>query len=125
MFGLVAIGCRGITTVEPTTENEVRVLAETDRLAGVLGVKVRGEITDYVLERSNAECGIGVAHCIAAAWYERGVCYYYRPEINRYSLEFMTDLAAHEVCHSKHFFHDHKHWQCMVDLGAIPTYPEP
>ena len=98
------------------TEQEAWVLAETARIAGVLNVRVHGELTDHVYSPGEGQ--------VAAGWYEGGVAYYYRPWIMKQSLETLTDVAGHEVCHAVSFFHDAAHWRCMAQV-AHPTYAFP
>lgn len=107
--------------VSPDGEKESFLLAETARFAGLMGVKVRGEITDTPYY---------VGTSVATGWYTSGTAYYYRPLVK--NLEFqptagretLTNVAAHEVCHTVSINHDLAHWECM-NRWAFPTYPKP
>jgi len=116
---LVLTGCNATwDPVSPSTDNEYLILAETARLAGLMGVKVTGEITDTPYF---------VGQQAAVGWYLAGTAYYYRPyvaNLGEDGWETVTNVAAHEVCHAISMQHDVKHWECM-DLWATPTYPHP
>jgi len=75
---------------------EQHVLDETTRFAGLLGVSVRGVLTDHVY---NVRCSDGTM-CPAAGWYADGRAYYWRPNLLKHDADFGTALAAHEVCHA-------------------------
>lgn len=119
--GMAACGATTPTTA-PTTPVEDALLAETARLAAVLGVRVRGEITEkrYITPQGEA-----------TGWYSGGVAYYNRamvaqgvslePEPYR---ETATNVAGHEVCHTQSRGHDLLHWGCSARIAA-PTYPRP
>lgn len=118
LLALSSAGCgaSGWGTVPSDGEKEVVLLRETDRVAAVLHVKVRGEITDKLSKYQDP---------LTAGFYDGGVAYFYRPVIEQYvSLEECPNVAAHEVCHAISRNHDHKHWECMASV-ASPTYPEP
>lgn len=122
---LVSLGCNfEYSFVEPSGIVEEMLISETARFAGILGVQVRGEITDKLAPNQIS------AVVTPLSWYDEGIAYYYRPMLHRVSLtpeagkETATNIAAHEVCHSKHFLHDISHWLCSDDL-ATPTYARP
>lgn len=100
------------------TEQEAHVLAETARFAGMLHVQVRGALTET----------IGRPTCegwIPYGWYKDGVAYFYRPAVQRHSLDEVSTWAAHEVCHAKTGKeHDLAHWECVASIST-PTYPRP
>lgn len=100
------------TAVGPSDPREEHVLAETARFAAVLGVRIRGVVTEdiYAVKGSDGE------PVPAAGWYESGVAYYWRPELLRRDLDFGTALAAHEVCHAISRRHDDKHAECVRRL---------
>lgn len=128
LLALLAAACSAESptnpdTVPAVTESEAFVLSETARFAGMLNVKVRGEITDYLYA---VDCPGGGAPkgCVAFGWYHRGTAYYHRPSVGRYP-DQLTAVAAHEVCHAVSLFHDRAHWCCQKKLGVQPTYPFP
>lgn len=126
---LLAAGCGNAynPVASSGTEQEAWILAETARIAGVLNVRVHGELTDHVYSIKQGTGGCPADYptpCIAGGWLEGGTAYYYRPWVLRQSLENLTDTAGHEVCHAVSFFHDVKHWTCMAQV-AHPTYPFP
>lgn len=77
---------------------EQHVLDETARFASMLGVNVRGVLTDYVY---NVRCTDGTM-CPAAGWYADGRAYYWRPNLLKRDADYGTALAAHESCHALH-----------------------
>ena len=122
---LLLTACHPYGVTSPSGEKEALLLSETDRFATLMGVKVRGEISD---RQPQSFISAGVT---AAGWYEGGVAYYYRPEIERHmsiepeaGKETCTNVAAHETCHALHRNHDLAHWSCM-NQWATPTYPHP
>lgn len=133
-FALIAmcvamVGC-GIT--QPTEAEETFTTVEralvdnTARFAAELRVSVRGEIT------SKLHPSLVAANVVAAAWYEKGVAYYYRPNIAKYvrlvpepGMETAANIAAHETCHALHRDHDLAHWECNTRLSGAATYPRP
>ncbi len=102
VFLVVGVGCaKRVSTVPATHPNEVHVLAETQRFAAALGVRVRGVITthEYMVPAANPRYpGEKVQ---AAGWYKAGVAYYWRPVIRERDQVYGTALAAHEVCHAR------------------------
>lgn len=118
LFSLTACGSQW-DPVSATGVNELHILAETSRFAGLMGVKVRGEITDTPYLYGGQ---------VATGWYQGGVAYYYRPHVEKLNnngfAETTTNVACHEVCHAKNPHHDLAHWECM-NKWAVPTYPRP
>lgn len=131
-FVLLFAGCG--FRYEPTSANgvvEETLLAETARAAGVLNVRVHGEITDTIskgrVEQANQAGGAG----LPTGWYQAGVAWYYRPRVAvtvsidpTPGRETARNVAGHEVCHAISYFHDLTHWNCMNSVAA-PTYPRP
>ena len=105
--------------------NELHVVAETARMAGLHQVKVKGVVTDdaYLVPYGQYGCDIKEG-CTAFGWYNAGKAYFYRPKVNQTTLDDLTNAASHEVCHAKHRQHDMNHWLCMGKY-ASPTYPAP
>lgn len=102
---------------------EMALVDHTARFAGQLGVKARGEITEKMHP--------GLAKVNPTAWFDGGVAYYYRPNVERYvrlvptpGFETAVNIAAHETCHAKYRHHDLAHWTCNNTL-AQATYPRP
>ena len=99
MVALISLGCqKGYPTLEPSDPKEFHILAETQRFAGMLGKKIRGEITDerYMVP-SDPDPRLYVP---AAGWYVNGTCYYWRKIVLERDEAYGTALARHEVCHS-------------------------
>lgn len=124
---LVLAGCGGGSTWTPTEASnpvEDALISDTAKWAGVKSVKVRGEITDEVLDAQKVEGLVG--------FYDRGVAWYYRPMVAKYvsiedepGHETAGNVSAHEVCHAVTGpQHDIPHWDCMASI-ARPTYPRP
>ena len=112
--------------VGPSGEIEALLLSETERHAATLGVKVRGQIVS-VCPYTDGRLG----------WLDAGVAYYYRPAVEKQVVvargdwcpdfprcEAATNIAAHEVCHTKSLAHDLVHWTCNNTLASA-TYPRP
>lgn len=95
-------------TASTETHQEQWAESETYRLAAKLGVKVKVYFTDKIYL-------VGKEH-IAAAWYDRGDVYWYRPHLLKLADIDITWIAAHEVCHAKEFFHGPAHDACIVKL---------
>lgn len=102
---------------------EMALVDHTARFADQLGVRVKGVITDKM--------HAGLAQSNPTAWYDAGIAYYYRPNVERYvrlvptpGCETAVNVAAHEVCHAKYRAHDLAHWTCNNTL-AQATYPRP
>ena len=120
-------GCGAVApTVDPATELEMLLIAETSRFAGMMGVQVRGEITDQHYT------GIGPSGpWEATGWYQAGVAYYNRGmvaktvsiDVEPYK-ETASNVACHEVAHALEPQHDIKHWTLMSRY-CVPTYPRP
>lgn len=96
--------------VEAASPKERFVVAETARFAGILGARVRGEITDFLYVVPCPDGTAGVCH--AFGWYHSGVAYYYRRDVNTQPDSTLSDAAAHEVCHSVSPFHDSVMYAC-------------
>jgi hypothetical protein len=101
-------GCGGGSPFERVTgtpsgdPREDHVVAETARFAGMLGVRVRGVVTDVTyLVPAQAPRYPG-ERVPAAGWYAHGVAYYYRPVVLTRDAAYLTRLAAHETCHALH-----------------------
>lgn len=129
---LFAAGCAGLPTVDPVGENEAFVIAETARYAGLLGLRVRGEITERTTWYAPGEGGCPTSPpvgCYAAGYYSAGVAYFYRPWVDRQTdPRELSRVAAHEVCHGSGgaaYLGHGADWQaCMVRAGwpdAGPT----
>jgi len=120
-------GCASAYPTEPDEEFsavEMALVDNTARWAAQLGVNVRGEITSRMHP--------GLTSLNPAGWYEAGVAYYYRPNIERYVQlvptpggQTASGVAAHEVAHAIYYLHDISHWCCTKHMGAEPTYPAP
>jgi len=117
------------SVVGPADEKEYLLISETARYAGLVGVRVTGEIVDKLSPaQADAQLKTGVT---PAGWYDQGVAYYYRPQIREnMSIELeagketVSNVAAHEVCHAISYKHDLAHWNCM-NKWATPTYSRP
>jgi len=120
-------GCAAAYPTEPDeafSAVEMALVDHTARFAGQLGVNVRGEIT--------IKMHPGLASLNPTGWYEAGVAYYYRPNVERYVClvptpggQTASNVAAHEVAHAIYYPHDISHWCCTKHMGAEPTYPAP
>ena len=93
-------GITGVTGPSSGDPREEHVIAETARFASLLGVNVRGVVTDQ-------EYLVPALHPLypgekvpAAGWYKDGEAYYWRPEVLRRTLAQGSALAAHETAHS-------------------------
>ena len=119
----IVTGCGKQYSTAPTSEREDYIVSETARYADKLHVYVVGVVTD---ERNTYGCDASV-DCHDFGWYWPGKAFYYRPDVNseKYSMQLLSDVAAHEVCHSQSMLHDVKHWCCIHNLGANATYPAP
>lgn len=121
-FGLW--GCRSMTGPDdvptPQTEVERLLISETARFAGMLSVRVHGELSD----RDWPDGRVG--------WYEGGVAYYNRAMVAKWVTvvptpghETATNVAAHEVAHAVTGpNHDCLHWTLCAQI-AQATYPSP
>jgi hypothetical protein len=103
---LLSSGCgitQWLTSPSEPTDNpfEIHILAETQRYAGVLHVKITAEVTDEIYYTT---CSDGT-QCPAAGWYIGGHIRYWRPVVRDRGFEYGTALARHESCHSKSFTH--------------------
>ena len=65
----------------------------------MLGVNVRGVLTNYVYKVRHSDGTMGPA----SGWYANGRAYFYRPKIVSSDEAYGTALAAHEVCHAKSY----------------------
>jgi len=114
--------------LSPSNTIEDLLISETARYAGMMGVKVHGEMTDDLTKGQKLQEPL--------AFYDSGIAWYYRPLVQQHvTIENgndcpsgtclrATDVAAHEVCHAKHPLHDLAHWECS-NKWAVPTYPRP
>lgn len=127
---LVMVACgkqQSFPTSQAATEPEMFIVSEVARFSEMLGVHVVGSITD---KRQTFGCdGSTNPDCHSFGFYDggqgagaKGTAYFYGPDVNdeRYR-PFLTDAAAHEVCHTQSFAHDLRHWCCMAKY-ATPTY---
>ena len=98
---LVLLGCSEdwITgsTGDPKEEN---VLRANDACARVLGVDVRGRVTDEVYLVSASVPNYPGEKVPAAGWYSHGVASYWRPAVRDRSMAWGRAIAAHEVSHA-------------------------
>lgn len=126
LFSLTfVVGCgHSSTSPEASTPEETWVLSENDKFAAKLGKDIKGILTDheYDVPAGEQNCPSGGAACVASGWYFPGKAFYYRPYINTYSFDLLSDIAAHEVCHSVSLGHDALHRNCILSLGRTPTY---
>ena len=111
---LTLCGCEGAwsPTEASADPREEHVLSETERFAVVLGVRVEGRLTDDVYKCATEDG----TPTVAAGWYDRGVAWYYRPNLKAKDLSYGTELAAHEVCHAIEPTHNARHKACMAQL---------
>ena len=109
------VSCNSASPVEPSNVDprEAWVLSETTRVAALLHVKVKGEVTN---ELYTVQCPNSPERCFAAGWYVGGVAYYWRHNLLQQDMTYGTGLAIHEVCHAKAYFHDAKHEACMASV---------
>lgn len=126
VLALLAAGCgKAWSPVDASSPNELYALSETARYGSLHKWNVRGEISTQPYTVSNGAFGCtNAVGCIAAAWYQSGVVFFYKRLVNEYSQEIVSDIANHEVCHHDFYQHDIKHWRCMTQYGN-PTYPQP
>ena len=127
LLALVSCGGKPFPTSSVSTEPEIFIVSEVARFSSVLDVHVVGEITD---KRQTFGCDGSDPACHSFGFYNGGIgegahgaAYFYRPDVNDERYRYiLTDAAAHEVCHTKTFAHDIRHWCCMAKI-ATPTYP--
>lgn len=127
VLALVLSGCG--FKYKPTDSSNVledALISETARAAGVLNVRVHGEITNTISKGQQI-----AGQPDPTGWYQAGVAWYYRPRIEPTvsidpapGKETARNVAGHEVCHAISYFHDMAHWKCMTNVAA-PTYPRP
>lgn len=126
VLAISALGCdrvRDIGVQSSGTAQEEHVLRETVRFGGLLHEKARGELTDAPYRIAFGSWGCRTqGGCLASGWWVSPVAYYYRPHIVEYELGVVSDIAAHEVCHSKETLHNAKHLACIASVGARATY---
>lgn len=91
-----------VNVVQPTSEKEYHALAEAQRFAGLLGVKVRAVMTTSVYMVPASRPDYPGEKVPAGGWYGNGSIKFWRPVILERGLDYGTALAAHEVCHVKH-----------------------
>jgi len=97
-------------TSPPSHPNETHVLAETQRFAGMLGIKVKGVITTKPHMVPASRPRFDGEKVPAAGYYIGGRIEFYRPVIQDpvgsgscragEELAYLTLLAAHESCHA-------------------------
>lgn len=132
-LALAPLGCLpSAPTFDAQTEGEALVISETARFAGMLGVRVHGELVDQTRLYPPGQYGCPAdakASCYATGWLEGGVAWYYRRGIAEAweigGAGLVSGIAAHEVAHALHLGHDAAHYCEIVRLGAVPTYPPP
>jgi hypothetical protein len=93
---LAIVGCETPTDPSSGDPKEEHILSETQRFAGILNIRVRAVVTNeiYMVMASD-----GSGKVPAAGWYNDGVIKYYRPVVIERSMEYGSQLAAHETCH--------------------------
>ena len=107
LAALLLSGCaKRIHTSPPAHPNETHVLAETQRFARVLGIKVEGVITTKPYMVPAARPLYDGEKVPAAGRWVHGRIEFYRPMIQEQSQEQSSWLAAHEVAHA---FYDDEH----------------
>jgi hypothetical protein len=87
-------------TSPPSHPNETHVLAETQRFAGMLGIKVKGVITTKPHMVPASRPRFDGEMVPAAGRWVHGHIEYFRPVVRERSREYLTSLAAHEVSHA-------------------------
>lgn len=121
---VVFAGCARLPTVESVGTNEVFVLAETARVAGALGLEVRGAISEraYVVPAGQQGCpAVPAVGCYAAGWYVGGVAYYYRRWVDdQTDMGELTFVATHEVCHARDPVGHGPAWVACMERGGYP-----
>ena len=123
LMGLVVAACARLPTVEPVGANEVLIVAETARVAGVLGLEVRGAISErpYVVPAGQQGCpAVPATGCYAAGWYVGGVAYYWRGWVARADAGEITFVATHEVCHARDPVGHGPAWVACMERGGYP-----
>lgn len=127
---LLFAGCgAGIPTVEPVDGREAFVIAETARYAGMLGLRVRGKITDRTQWYAPGEAGCPSSPpigCYAAGYYSAGVAYFYRPWVGRQERAALSQVACHEVCHAAPgaYLGHTAEWRACMARGGFPQAGE-
>lgn len=125
LFALAGCGFEYSPT-RATDEVEAKLVSETAKFAGILGVQVQGKITESITDEQRQALTADTGW----SWYDKGTAWYYRPGLNHVSLEpeegkiTASQLAAHETCHALANNHSLLHWQCSAKLST-PTYPRP
>lgn len=101
---LLLAGCalHRMPTAAPSHPLEHHVLSETARFAARLGVKVQGVITTKPYMVPAIAPLYDGEKVPAAGRYVYGRIEYFRPVVQYQTREYLTSLAAHEVCHVRH-----------------------
>jgi len=99
----------GSSPTSPEDPKEQWVLAETQRVAGLLREKVEARITSESFYTTSPDGTI----CLAAGQYWKGKILYWRPVILEQDFTYGTSIAIHEVCHSKSLRHDELFFACL------------
>lgn len=112
---LFLLGCAAYRNIGAPTDdpNEIFILRETQRYAGILDVKVTAEVTDEVFMTMSSD---GSERVPAAGWFYHGHIKYWRPVVRDYEMSTLTMLAIHEVCHARSVFHGTEFADCMIFL---------
>ena len=97
---VLTVGCDTPTGPDSGDPREAHVLSETDRFAGMLGVRVKAVVTDEVYSVLASNPKYPGEKVPAAGWYNNGLIKYWRPVILERSMDYGTALAAHETCHA-------------------------
>lgn len=127
IFFAFGCGLANPAALDPSTEKEQWALSEVIRFSAKLHKSIEGRIVEkgYRVPPGVQNCPADSTGCDAAAWYGPGpVVYFWQPFVNRESTSFinLSDVAAHEVCHSLSPNHDQLHWNCIRTIGGDPQY---
>jgi hypothetical protein len=129
LVAVFAAGCglSGSPTADPVSEKELFAVAEVRRFAAAQHENIGGVIVEWGLRVPPGTGGCPATApsggCDSAAWYGPPV-YFWRPWVNRESttMSDLTNVAAHEVCHSLTRGHNQLLWNCIKHLGADPQF---
>jgi hypothetical protein len=122
-----ACGLANPVGVNPSTDKELFAVAEVSRLSALLHNPHSADFRVETLKIPGGVqgCPIEINFCNAAAWYGPGkVVHFWQSFVNRESTTFrnLTDIAAHEVCHSMTPNHDQLLWNCIRTIGGDPQF---
>lgn len=129
LYPLLFVGC-GLAnpiTLSAETPKELFAVSEVARFSKMLHKDIKGVIApkEYHIAAGVQGCPLDAPNgCSAAAWYTPSVIYFWQEFVNRESTTFnnLTDIAAHEVCHSMTPNHDQLLQNCILNLGADPQF---